>query len=462
MESMQSNTHQTKDPQQLWQKCMELLRASVGDRVFRDWFAVSSCETFADGKLVINVPSDVFKMQYEYRFAQPFWQAIDRVFGPDIDLYYNYKAEIIQNDASTNITVPGGKGHSIQEQEQNPKWKTYLNPSYSFDNYCVGKSNQLPYTIAKTIGEHPEKSDFNPFFIYGSVGVGKTHLMQSIGWEILKKRPKAKVLYVTLRTFQNQLSIAKVNGKIPEFINFYSREVDVLLIDDIQELSGKKGTIEALFPIYNHLHQSGKKLIFACDRPPMQLEGIVDRMIDRFKWGSTEPLPKPDLALRKQILQQKARVGGLDLSADVIDVIAHNVDGSVRELEGVVAGLINRAIFLSVPITKALAIEVMRNTIKATTKSINFEMIVEITAEYFKINPDVIFSKNRVRDIADARQIIMYLAHKHLGLSSTAIGTKLKRKHCTVLHGIKAVEDRIATERSVADAVEWIENELKA
>lgn len=442
---------------ELWNECMSRVRQALGERVYGDWFAMSRSVRYAEGKLTIQVPSDVFRLQYESRFADQLWDAIDAVYGPDVDIYY--VTELLQNDVTTNITVPGIKPHQKGSNDDDG-WQTYLNENYSFENYCVGRSNQLPYTIAKTIADYPDKNDFNPFFLYGSVGVGKTHLMQAIGIRIREQRKDAKVLYVTLRTFQSQLQTARSQDKIPGFIDFY-KKVDVLLIDDIQELSGKKGTIDALFAIYNHLHQSGKKLIFTSDRSPMELDGIVDRLIDRFKWGSTEPLPKPDLALRKQILSAKAQSGGLDLPQDVIDIIAENVNGSVRELEGVVAGLINRAIILSAPITRELAMEVMRNTVKAPAKTINFEMIVEITAECFKINPDVIFSKNRVRDIADARQVIMYLAHKHLGLSSTSIGSKLKRKHCTVLHGIKAVEDRLPVEHKLNEAVEWIEAELR-
>lgn len=441
----------------LWEQCMQLLKDAIGKKMFDEWFAVAKSISFSNNRLLIQVPSDDYRLQYEHEFSTPLWDAIDRVYGPDIEIFY--QAEIVQHDASTNITLAASKAN-LASKGVDDDFKSYLTDNLSFENYCVGRSNQLPYTIAKTIAEHPEKNDFNPFFLYGAVGVGKTHLMQAIGLRLKAQNPRAKVLYVPLRTFQNQLSIATINHKVPDFINYY-KKLDALLIDDIQELGGKKGTIDALFPIYNHLHQSGKKLIFTCDRPPMELEGIVDRMIDRFKWGSTEPLNKPDLALRKQILNHKAHLGGLELPNDVIDVIAENIDGSVRELEGVVAGLINRAIFLSVPITKELAMEVMRNTVRAATKTINFEMIVEITADNFNINPDVIFSKNRVRDIADARQVIMYLAHKLLGLSSTAIGMKLKRKHCTVLHGIKTVKDRLSMEQHLCEIVENIESELK-
>jgi chromosomal replication initiator protein len=452
----------SQNHEQLWQACLAHIKGAIGQQLFSTWFSEARSVSFDNGALTIQVPSDFIREQYEDRFYAPIGEAIKHIYGDGVQLFY--QIGIIQDDESSNIILPGNRHHLNAAQRNDgvnyQKVPSGLNPDYRFDNYCVGMSNQLPYTIAKAIADHPEKNDFNPFFLYGNVGVGKTHLIQAIGNSIKESIPSARVLYVSLRSFQNQLSTATISGKVPDFINYY-QSIDVLLIDDLQELAGKKGTIDALFPIFNHLHQSGKKLIFTCDRPPVNLEGITDRLIDRFKWGSTEPLPKPDLALRKKILQSKAAAAGLDFPQEVIDVIAEQVDGSVRELEGVVAGIINRAIFLSVPITKTLAMEVMRNTVKTPTKTLNFDMIVETTAECFKINPDVIFSKNRVRDIADARQVIMYLAHKHLALSLTAIGSKLNRLHSTVLHGIKAVEDRIPMERSLAEAVEWIETELK-
>ena len=238
--------------------------------------------------------------------------------------------------------------------------------------------------------------------------------------------------------------------------------MDVLLIDDLQELSHKDGTANVLFPIFNHLHQNGKALVFTCDRPPMELDGIADRLIDRFKWGITEQLPKPDLALRKKILTFKASKNGLNLPAEVIDLIAERATGSVRELEGIVMGIYLRSINLNAPITLQLAQEVMQHSIKKVEqKTINFDMIVEATAEFYRLNPDVIFSKSRVRDIADARQVIMYLCHKLTSLSSSAIGQKLNRRHATVLHGISAINDRLPYAKELSVAVEKIEEDLR-
>ena len=239
--------------------------------------------------------------------------------------------------------------------------------------------------------------------------------------------------------------------------------MDVLLIDDLQELSHKDGTAKVLFPIFNHLHQNGKALVFTCDRPPMELDGIADRLIDRFKWGITERLPKPDLALKKKILQFKASKSGLSLPPEVIDLIAEQSTGSVRELEGIVMGILTRSITLNAPIDLNLAQEVMKNSIKKVEKkTINFDMIVEATAEFYRLNPDVIFSNSRVRDIADARQVIMYLCHKLTSLSSSAIGQKLNRRHATVLHGISAITDRLPYAKELSMAVEKIEEGLRS
>lgn len=462
--SMQpANQGQSGTPQERWQSCMTLIKESIGDTLFDAWFSDTKFVSLQDNQLTISVPSHYVRELYEERFYEPFTNALSSVYGSELDSIY-YIVGILQNDDSSRMKVAGAatpKKRSEQPQVNTEIQNTSgLNPSYTFRNYCVGDSNRLPYTIAKSIADHPEKSDFNPFFLYGPVGVGKTHLVQAIGIALMERNPDCRVLFVSMRNFQNQYQTAYMNNKVPDFINFYQQNVDVLLIDDIQELSGKKGTIETLFPIFNYLHGNGRKLIFTCDRSPSSLEGIMDRMIDRFKWGAVEMLQKPDLELRKSIVTHKAAAGGLELPDRIISVIAENVTGSVRELEGIIASLILRAVELSVPITEELALAEVRKMAKPRTRTINFDMIVECTAECFRINPDVIFSKSKVRDIADARQVIMYLSSKLLSLSQTAIGQRLKRQHSTVLHGIRAVANRLPLERELSEAVEWIMAEL--
>lgn len=450
-----------------WARCRELIRASVSADSYSSWFADTRALSYDGDTLVLQIASDFVKQLYEKHFCYELGKALTEVYGPDVRLLY--EIGIVQDDASSSVRVSGVSpseaplppqgGAAPQSVEEVDDTLVSLNSYYTFDNYCVGESNRLPYTIARSIADHPERNDFNPFFLYGSVGVGKTHLVQAIARRIHSTRPRARICYESMRNFQNQYVIAQLKGKVPDFINYF-QSIDVLLIDDLQELSGKRGTIDTLFPIFNYLHNSGRKLIFTCDRPPVNLEGIADRLIDRFKWGATEQLHRPDLELRKSILRRKAMAGGLELPDDVVDVIARNVEGSVRELEGVVAALISRSVFLSIPITKELALEIARKQARPRARSINFDMIVETTAEWYHISPDVIFSKSRVRDIAEARQVIMYMASKLLGLSRTAIGGKLKRAHSTVLHGVQAVADRLPIDRDMAEAVSWIESAL--
>lgn len=456
--------------QNRWAKCCELLRANIGEDRFRIWFAVARPVSFDNGQLVLKLPSAYYADLYEDQFANVLNFALRQAFGNyTLVLEYN----IIGNDNQSRVKVlsperSNSLTSSVTRQtetapveQQSNNFDSQLNDKLSFENYCVGESNKVAYTIAEHIANNPEKPEFNPYFLYGNVGVGKTHLIQAIGIRIKERNPKARVLFMTMRQFQNMYQHVALDpkGSIPEFINYF-QSMDCLLFDDLQEMTGAK-TAGALFPIFNHLHAHNKKLIFSCDRPPQELDGLTDRLIDRFKWGITEPLPAPDLNLRKKILHARADRNGLDLSDEIIDLIAERATGSVRELEGIVMGLLTRSIKTNMPLSVEMTKEVISHTVKTPVKKIiNFDMIVENTAEYFNLNPDNLFSKSRLRDIADARQIVMYLCSKHTDLSTPAIGAKLKREHSTVIYGIKAVKDRISCSKDTAAAVESIEKIL--
>lgn len=466
----------TEDLSIKWAKCLEIIRDNIGEARTRTWFACAKPISFADHTLTLGLPSHFYYEKYEDDFINLLSDTLRKVFGDGVRL--EYQVGIINNDASANVTISSPQqSHTIKNKyvrsmqsdsplgtsanANTPDFDPQLNETLTFENYCVGESNRLPYTIAEYIANNPGKHDFNPFFLYGEVGVGKTHLIQAIGIRVKERNPRAKVLFISLRQFQNLMANATIHKQIPVFLNWF-QQMDMLLIDDLQELSHKDGTANVLFPIFNHLHQNGKGLVFTCDRPPMELDGIADRLIDRFKWGITEKLPKPDFALKKKILDFKAKKNGLSLPDEVIELIAEQSSGSVREMEGIVMGILTRSITLNAPITLQLAQEVMKNTVKKVEqKVINFDMIVEATAEFYKLNPDVIFSKSRVRDIADARQVIMYLCHKLTTLSSSAIGYKLNRRHATVLHGISAIADRLPYAKDLSVAVETIEEDLR-
>ncbi|MBD5203381.1 MAG: chromosomal replication initiator protein DnaA [Bacteroidales bacterium] len=459
-----------------WSKCLDIIRDNVGETAFAAWFSNTEAIGYSveNNRLKLSIPSDAFFDQYEGPYYDLISGTLRRVFGADVRV--NYEIPVIMDDDKARVSKPsqhqspaiknrfmqsligavpssGGRSEEIDSQ---------LNASLNFENYCVGDSNRLPFTIAEYIANNPHKTEFNPFFLYGEVGVGKTHLIQAIGLRIKEKNPSARVLFTTLKQFQNLYANAAINRKIPGFINWF-QQVDVLLIDDLQELSSKiKTADDALFPIFNYLHQNGKQLVFTCDRPPVELDGIADRLIDRFKWGITEKLPRPDLTLRKRILQFKAAKNGLSIPEEVIDYVAECATGSVRELEGIVMGILTRSITLNAPISLSLARDVMAHHLKKVErKTVNFDMIIEATAEYYRLTPDVIFSKSRVRDISDARQVVMYLCHKLTSLSAGAIGQKLNRSHATVLHGIAAIKDRIDLVKGLSDAVGVIEEELQ-
>ena len=463
------------DYKEQWRKVVEIITDNIGEQRAKTWFGVAEPLSYVDNRLSLKLPSEFFVEKYDHEFYSILTFAMHKVFGASVKL--DYEIEIVKNDSDSKIKISGVKQSPaiksrfvksmqapspiITVEEKKPDFDPQLNEALTFENYCVGESNKLPFTIAEYIANNPGKNDFNPFFLYGDVGVGKTHLIQAIGIRVKESRPGAKVSFVTLRQFQQLYQNAYIKKEIPYFIQWF-QQMDVLLIDDLQELSHKSGTTDALFAIFNHLHQNGKAIIFTCDRRPMELDGIADRLIDRFKWGITEELPKPDKELKKKILQFKASKNGLGLSDEVINLIADYSTGSVRELEGIVMGILTRSITLNCEITPKLAIEVMKHMVKQRPrKVINFDMIVEATAEYYNINPDVIFSKSRVRDVADARQIIMYLSQKLTNLSSSAIGQKLNRTHTTVLHGIQQVEDRVSFTKDLAPAVSAIEADLR-
>lgn len=462
----------------MWQKCLDIIRDNVGTDRFNKWFAQTEAVSFADNCLNLRVPTHFFTEMYDGVFYNLLRSVYARVFGSGVKVTYEFpvvsgdeasKVKIPSTEQSPAVTIPFEKRNFQQpairdgklEKDKAKDFDPQLNGALTFENYCVGESNKLPYTIAEYISGHPKNSNFNPFFLFGDVGVGKTHLIQAIGLRVKERNPRAKVFFTTAKQFQTAFAYANISKNVPNFINWFM-QMDVLLFDDLQEIANKvKTSNDALFPIFNHLHQNGRQLVFTCDRPPMELDGITDRLIDRFKWGITERLPRPDADLRRKILTFKAKHNGLDLPQEVIDCIAETAISSVRELEGIVMGILTRSIALNCPITVQLAREVMKNSVKQVVrKRLNFDMILEATAERFGINADVLYTKSRQRDIADARQVVMYLCHKLTDLSSVSIGAKLNRNHNTVLHGIATVRDRIEQSPEVEALVAEIEEAL--
>ncbi|MDE6497623.1 MAG: chromosomal replication initiator protein DnaA, partial [Muribaculaceae bacterium] len=374
--------------------------------------------------------------------------------------YYNKKddpgsAVHIRSAEPSSVILNGNtskQSSSAPVEDVNP----HLNARYNFENFCSGASNRLAWGVGQSIANDPTIKTYNPLFIFGNTGVGKTHLIQAIGIRIKERNPRTKVLYVTAREFQSQYTAAETSGNTNGFFHFY-QSIDTLIIDDIQDLRAKPKTQNTFFHIFNHLHQNGRQIIMSSDCSPADMEGFEERLLSRFRWGMNARLDNPDLELRRNVLRQKAEQDGLELPEEVIDFIAANITDSIRELEGIVVSLVGRAAVLNVDISLELARSVVANAVRINRRQVNFEMVTQAVCDHYGIDPDLIFTKSRKREISDARQVIMFLAKKIMKMPFTAIGARLGRTHATVMYSCKNIEDRLPMEKQLSDDLNAIE-----
>ena len=455
---------------QQWNRCLDVIKANMPAEQFNVWFAPIVAVDFdqKNNRVTLKVPSQFFVEQIEGRYINILSSSLKRVFGENVKLTYKYNvvggdddtAALQSNDNSSNKLKQELKirkapaANPFEHNDRLDDIDPQLNPRYTFENYCSSMSNKLAKSIGLAIAEHPEVKTYNPMFVFGATGVGKTHLLQAIGIKLKENNPRMRVLYVSSRVFESQYTTAVHQKKINDFINFY-QSIDVLLLDDIQFFAGKPGTQNTFFHIFNHLHQHQRQLVMSSDCRPGDLDGMEPRLISRFKWGMTVELEKPDLELRRKFLDMKAAQDGLNINSEVLDFIAANVTDSVRELEGVMVSLLAHATMLGQDITVELARSVIGNTVKVNPRQMTLETIAETVAEHYKLSTDLIYGKSRKREISDARQLVMYLAKKEAQMSSTSIGAKLDRTHATVLHACIQIEQRMSIEkdfsREVAD-----------
>ncbi|MGM9851984.1 MAG: chromosomal replication initiator protein DnaA [Muribaculaceae bacterium] len=458
-----------KNHQQLWDECRQFIKDNISPKQYDVWFRDITSISFENKDLKLMVPSSFFVEQLEERFLDVLRAAIRKVYGDGVRLYYNYNQ--VQGEPSTTVNVRSASpsaviGQGVKAQPANPfkqqpaaDFDSQLNPRYTFQNYCAGRSNEIARSIGQSIADNPSLKTFNPLFVFGPTGVGKTHLIQAVGIGVKEKTPSARVLYVTARLFESQFTAAQRKGDINNFFHFY-QSIDTLIIDDIQDINNKPATQNTFFHIFNHLHQNNKQIILSSDCAPAEMEGFEGRLLSRFKWGISTKLDKPDAELRRQVLIQKAEQDGLSLPADVIDFIAENVTDSIREIEGVAASLIAHATVLNCDITVDLARRVIANAVKIRSRQINFDMVAEAVGEYYGLDVDLIFTKSRKREISDARQVVMYLSKKLAKMPTTTIGVRLGRTHATVIYACRNIEERMPLERKLYDDIHAIEKAL--
>lgn len=460
-----------QDHKILWEKCLTIFSDILPKEQFDAWFKPVSSISYQDNNLNVTVPSPFFVEQWEERYIKLIISTLHRVYGPEVKLFYNYNQ--VSNEPTTSVKIetgnpspdvapaPGASSNPFTRQEDTADIDAQLNPRYTFENYCNSVSNRVARSIGEAIASDPKCKTFNPLFVFGAPGVGKTHLIQAIGIRIKERNPRARVLYVTARLFESQYTTALKNNRINDFINFY-QSIDTLILDDIQDLMGKAATQRTFFHIFNHLQLNQKQIILSSDTKPSLMEGMEERMLDRFKWGMTAELEKPDYELRRNVLDQKAKQEGLNIPEDVLDYIATNVTESIRELEGIMVSLVAHATVLNMEINIDLARRVLANAVKINVRQLNFEIITQEVSNYYKIEPDQIFTKSRKREISDARQMVMFLTKKHTKMPLKAIGTRLDRTHATVLYACKNIEERLPLEKKLQEDVNAIESTLLA
>ena len=458
----------------MWNNCLDVIRDNIPEPAFNTWFAPIVPLNYKDRVLTIQVPSQFFYEYLEDKYLDLIQQTLYREIGEGTILNYRI---LVETESNTAVELRGeskqynpvepamakktaAKVPSPFDRVETSEFESQINSKYTFNNFFEGESNRLARTAAEAVAMNPAKTAFNPLFIHGHSGVGKTHLCHAIGSSVMQRYPGKKVLYLSAHLFKVQYTDARRFNTINDFINFY-QSIDVLLIDDIQELSGLEKTQNTFFHIFNHLHQNNKQLVMTSDCAPMDMKGVEERLLTRFRWGLTTMLERPDEELRKKILQSKVLSDGLSIPENVIEYIAENVTENVRDLEGIVVSLMAHSIINNREIDMSLAKRVMEQSIRFERKRVTVQKIQDTVSEYFNVKKELIQSASRKREIVQARQVTMYFIKKHTELSLAQIGAQVgNRNHATVLHACNTVKNYSDVDKSFRSDLDEIDRIL--
>ena len=459
----------------LWDDCLRLIQANVTEQQYKTWFAPIVFESYseANNTLLVQVPSPYVYEYLEQYYVGLLSKVLVRVFGTKVVLRYRVLTDkghgIVQDidsEGPSEIESPrplrgGNQAPTVLDAATPQQLNPQLDPKKTFQNFIEGNSNKLPRTVGLSIAEHPGKTTFNPFFIFGPSGCGKTHLINAIGARCKETYPQKRVLYVSARLFQVQFTDSVRHNTTNDFINFY-QSIDVLIVDDIQEWMNSPKTLDTFFHIFNHLFRCGKQIILASDRPPVDLQGMKDRLLTRFACGLIAELEKPNVQLCVDILNAKCRRDGLKIAADVIQYIAETANGSVRDLEGVVNSLMAYSIVYNSKIDLRLAERIIKRAVKVDDHPLTIDDILEKVCGHFRVEQRHVFSKSRKREYVQARQVSMYLAQKYTKMPAGRIGQLIgNRDHSTVIHSCNTIEKRLKVDKAFSAELSSIENSFK-
>lgn len=469
---------------EVWTNCLKIIKDNVPAVSYQTWFEPIVPVRLDSNILTIQVPSPFFYEYLEERYIDILRKTLRKELGPDAKLEYSIVMDNnkVSNNKPFTVKYPAqnktelknkpvpfpiqSEGSSIKNPFIIPGLKKLeidpqLNSDYTFANYVEGDCNKLSRSAGYAVAQNPGKTAFNPLFIYGSSGLGKTHLAQSIGIEVKERFPEKLVLYVNANKFQNQYVAAVIKNEVNDFLHFYQM-IDVLIIDDVQEFAGKEKTQDTFFHIFNHLHQSGKQLILTSDKAPVELQGLEQRLLTRFKWGLSADLQQPDFETRVAILKKKIYNDGIVIPDEVIEYLATSITTNIRELEGALISLLAQATLIKREITMDLAAQVVERFVKDHEKELSVDYITKSVCDYFNITSDLLSSKTRKREIVQARQIAMYFCKNLTKSSLSTIGSTIGGKdHATVLHAYKTISNLIETDRSFKLQIGEIEKKIK-
>jgi len=452
---------EVRDCKSVWSNCLAYIRAQVGDQSFRTWFEPIEPLMLSSSVLTIQVPSQFFYEWLEEHYVSVLRNAIDIELGAEGQLEYSISVEKKAQNSQNGTQVSLEKGQHAKngfskptdaismgrERAQKLADEYQLKAEYTFDNFIEGDCNRLARSAGYAVARKPGVTSFNPLFVYGGVGLGKSHLVQAIGNEIHKLFPEKLIMYVDSQRFANQFVEAIKTNQATDFGQTY-QSADVLIVDDVQFFAGKEKTQEIFFHVFNNLHQNGKQVILTSDCSPKDLKGFQERLLSRFKWGLNTDLQFPDLETRIAIIHKKSEAHGIKIPDNVIEYLAYSVDTNLRELEGVINSMIAQNSLAGRVMDLDLAKETLQKIVQSIESEVGIDYIQKFVAEYFGVAVDLLKDKTRKREIVVARQVSMYFAKEYTNMSLKSIGSHFGgRDHSTVIHAITAVNDLMDTDK---------------